>query len=175
MHNVRRLLIGFAMVAATVVGASAAHADRKMLVLIDATGSMSTVRADSTTRFDAAKARAIDQITVQAGLGTTTVAVYTFSDATSTLQTVGGFVSANSAISTIGGLDLFTVGGGITPLAGSMCKAVDDLMASGATTKILEVASDGEENATPPTDPCFGPFSTDSTPPYTTGSWQNLV
>ena len=185
MHNVRRLLIGFATVAATVVGASAAHADRKMLVLIDATGSMSTTRADLQTRFDAAKARALDQINVQAGLGLNGVAVYTFSDATSTLQTVGGFVSVNAAIKVIAGdptatppippLDLFTVGGGITPLAGSMCKAVDDLLATGATTKILEVASDGEENATPMTDPCFGPSSIDPNPPYTTGSWQNLV
>lgn len=188
MHNVRRLLIATATVAATVVGASAAHADRKMLVLIDATGSMSIQRADLQTRFEAARQRAIDQIGVQAGLGLAGVAVYTFSDNTSTLQTVGGvngFVSANEAIIKIGGdptavppippLDLFTVGGGITPLAGSMCKAVDDLMATGATTKILEVASDGEENATPMTDPCFGPFSVDPNPPYTGGSWQNLV
>ena len=188
MHNVRRLLIATTMVAATIVGASAAHADRKMLVLIDATGSMSIQRADLQTRFEAARQRAVDQIGVQAGLGLAGVAVYTFSDNTSTLQTVGGvngFVSVNAAITKIAGdpnavppippLDLFTVGGGITPLAGSMCKAVDDLMATGATTKILEVASDGEENATPMTDPCFGPFSTDPNPPYTTGSWQNLV
>src|ERR1044071_693178 len=158
MHNVRRLLIATTMVAATIVGASAAHADRKMLVLIDATGSMSIQRADLQTRFEAARQRAVDQIGVQAGLGLAGVAVYTFSDNTSTLQTVGGvngFVSVNAAITKIAGdpnavppippLDLFTVGGGITPLAGSMCKAVDDLMATGATTKILEVASDGEQ------------------------------
>ncbi|HMG25057.1 MAG TPA: VWA domain-containing protein [Kofleriaceae bacterium] len=72
---------------ATVAGASAAHADRKMLVLIDASGSMSIQRADLQTRFDAAKARALDQIGVQAGLGLDAVAVYTFSDTTSTLQT----------------------------------------------------------------------------------------
>src|SRR5215831_12351328 len=141
MNNVRRLFIGFTAVLATVVGASAAHADRQMLVLIDASGSMSTVRADSTTRFDAAKQRALDQIAVQASSG----------------------------------LDLFTVGGGNTPLAGSMCAAIDTLAATGATTKILEVASDGEENFTPPADPCFGPFSTDPNPPYSAGSWENLV
>ena len=55
MNNVRNLLVGFAAVLATVVGASAAQADRKMLVLIDASGSMSTVRADAETRFEAAK------------------------------------------------------------------------------------------------------------------------
>jgi hypothetical protein len=185
MHNVRRLLISFATVAATVVGASTAHADRKMLVLIDASGSMSTTRGDLQTRFEAAKQRALDQINIQAGLGLNGVAIYTFSDATSTLQTVGGFVPVNTAIKVITGdpaasppippLDLFTVGGGITPLAGSMCKAVNDLLASAATTKILEVASDGEENATPTTDPCFGPFSMDPNPPYTPNSWENLV
>ena len=46
MLNVRRLLIGFTIVAATVV-AMPAHAQRKMLVLIDASGSMSTVRVGS--------------------------------------------------------------------------------------------------------------------------------
>lgn len=175
MNNVRNLLIGFAAVLATVVGASAAHADRKMLVLIDASGSMSIVRADAQTRFEAAKARALDQIGVQAGIGLDAVAVYTFSDTTSTLQTVGGFVDPNVAITAITNLDLFTVGGGNTPLAGGMCDAVDALNAVTATEKILEVASDGEENFTPSTHPCFGPFSTDPNPPYSTGSWQNLV
>jgi hypothetical protein len=175
MNNVRNLWIGFAAVLATVVGASAAHADRKMLVLLDASGSMSTVRADAETRFEAAKQRALDQIAVQAASGLNGVAVYTFSDTTSSLQTVGGFVDKNTAIATITGLDLFTAGGGNTPLAGAMCDAVDVLTATGATTKILEVASDGEENFTLSTNPCFGPFSTDSTPPYSAGSWQNLV
>ena len=175
MSNVRKLFIGLAAVFATVAGASAAHADRKMLVLIDASGSMSIQRADLQTRFDAAKARALDQIGVQAGLGLDAVAVYTFSDTTSTLQTPGGFVDPNVAITAITGLDLFTVGGGNTPLAGAMCDAVDALNAVTATEKILEVASDGEENFTPPTHPCFGPFSTTSAPPYSPGSWQNLV
>lgn len=175
MNNVRRLFIGLTAVVATAVGASAAHADRKMLVLIDASGSMSTVRADLTTRFAAAKARAASKIADQAALGLDAVAVYTFSDTTSTLQTTGGFVDPSTAITTVNGLDLFTVGGGNTPLAGAMCDAVDVLTATGATTKILEVASDGEENFTPATNPCFGPFSAISTPPYSAGSWQNLV
>jgi hypothetical protein len=178
MNNIRRLFIGFAAVLATAVGASAAHADRKMLVLIDASGSMSTVRADLTTRFAAAKARAASKIADQATLGLDAVAVYTFSDTTSTLQTTqiaGGFVDPATAITTVNGLDLFTVGGGNTPLAGAMCDAVDVLTAQGATTSILELASDGEENFTPSTNPCFGPFSAVSTPPYSAGSWQNLV
>ena len=178
MNNVRFLFTGFAAVVATVLGASAAHADRKMLVLIDASGSMDTIRTDGTTRFDAAKARAKSKIADQAALGLDAVAVYTFSDTTSTLQTTqvaGGFVDPATAITTVNGLDLFTVGGGNTPLAGAMCDAVDVLTAQGATTSILELASDGEENFTPSTNLCFGPFSTVSTPPYSSGSWQNLV
>lgn len=176
MNNVRTLLLGFTVVLATIIGGStAAHAQRKMLVLIDASGSMSTVRADSKTRFDAAKQRALDQIAVQAATGLAGVAVYTFSDTTSTLQTAGGFVDTNTAIATITGLDLFTVGGGNTPLAGAMCAAVDTLTAEPGSEKILEVASDGEENFTPPGDQCAGPFSTDPDPPYTTDSWENKV
>jgi hypothetical protein len=175
MSNVRNLFVGLAAVFATVAGTSAAHADRKMLVLIDASGSMSIQRADLQTRFEAAKARALDQIGVQAGLGLDAVAVYTFSDSTSTLQTPGGFVDPNVAIAAITGLDLFTVGGGVTPLAGAMCDAVDALIAVTATEKILEVASDGEENSTPAAHPCSGPFSSDPNPPYSIGSWQNKV
>lgn len=178
MTHVQRLFIGFTAVLATALGASAAHADRKMLVLIDASGSMITTRADGTTRFAAAKARALSKIADQAALGLSAVAVYTFSDTTSTLQTTqvaGGFVDPNTAITTINGLDLFTVGGGNTPLAGAMCDAVDVLAAQGATTSILELASDGEENFTPSTNPCFGPFSTDPNPPYSAGSWENNV
>jgi len=176
MSNVRILLLGFTVVLATIIGGSAtAHAQRKMLVLIDASGSMDTVRADAGTRFEAAKQRALDQIAVQAISGLAGVAVYTFSDTTSTLQTLGGFVDKNTAIATITGLDLLTVGGGNTPLAGSMCAAVDTLTAEPAIEKILEVASDGEENFTPSTDQCAGPFSTDSSPPYTLDSWQNKV
>jgi hypothetical protein len=178
------------MVAATVVGASAAHADRKMLVLIDASGSMSTVRGDSKTRFEAAKLRAVDQIGIQDALGATTFAVYTFSTTTPpTRQTPvsaahpDGFVDKTTAINVIAGnaglgippLDLFTVGGGSTPLAGSMCDVVDTLVATGATTKILEVASDGEENSTPIGHQCQGAPSTDPNFPYSDGSWQNLV
>jgi len=179
MSNVRNLFIGFSMVLATIAGASTkAHADRKMLILIDASGSMSTTRSGGGTRFDAAKARAISKITEVGQDGLDAVAVYTFSDTTSTLQTVGGasgFVDPTTASMKIASLDLFTVGGGSTPLAGSVCDAVDTLSAAIATDKVLELASDGEENFTPSTHPCFGPSSTIASPPYTAGSWQNKV
>jgi hypothetical protein len=176
MTNVRNLFIGLLTVVATLgVATEAAHAQRKMLVLIDASGSMDIQRADLTTRFAAAKARALDQIADQAGSGLDGVAVYTFSDTTSTLQTVGGFVDPNQAILTVQGLDLFTVGGGLTPLAGSVCDAVDALAAEPAAERIMQLASDGEENFTPNLHPCFGLPSVDPDPPYTLDSWQNKV
>jgi hypothetical protein len=148
-----------------------------MVVLIDASSSMETARtsdAVNPTRFDAAKARAKQQIAMQAGLGIDGVAVYTFSDSAATEQTTG-FVSITDALNKIDTLDLFTVGGGVTPLAGSVCDMVDVLVATHATDKILDLASDGEENSTPVGTHCQGPFSTTSTPPYSDGSWQNLV
>jgi hypothetical protein len=178
MNNVRILLIGFTTVLATILGGSTiAHAQRHMLVLIDASGSMTTPRvndAQNPTRFDAAKARAKSQITDQARQGLDAVAVYTFSDFTATPQTAG-FVDPNVALSTITGLDLFTVGGGNTPLAGSVCDAVDVLVADAAPTKILGLTSDGEENSTPVGHNCQGPFSTTGPPNYSNGSWQQLV
>jgi hypothetical protein len=176
MSNARNLFIGFLTVVAALSATTAtAHAQRKMLVLIDASGSMSIERADLTTRFAAAKARALSQIADQGGSGLEAVAVYTFSDTTSTLQTVGGFVDPNIAITTVQNLDLFTVGGGLTPLAGSVCDAVDTLTLEPAAEKILQIASDGEENFTPDTHLCFGLPSTDPLPPYTENSWQNKV
>ena len=173
--NNRILLTSLATALVTVIGSTAAHADRKMLVLIDASGSMDTLRTDGTTRFATAKTRAKSKIAEQKALdATTTFSVYTFSDTTSTPQTTG-FVTAGIADTAIDGLDLFTVGGGSTPLAGALCDAVGVLSATGATTKVLQLASDGEENFTPSTNPCFGPSSTDPNPPYTAGSWQNNV
>lgn len=158
-----------------------AHAQaRKMLVLIDASGSMDTARpADSvnTTRFAAAKERARLQIQIQARQGLSSVAVYTFSDTTVTAQT-NGFVDPNDARARISALDLLTVGGGSTPLAGSVCDAVDALVSEApnpSDIRILQLSSDGEENSTPLGHPCQGPSSTISEPPFSGGSWQNLV
>ena len=178
MTQYRNLLLGLMVATATFfAGSSTAHAQRKMLVLIDASGSMDIARpgdAVNPTRFAAAKTRAKEQIISQAAFGLAGVAVYTFSDATATPQTAG-FVDANTAITAINGLDLFTVGGGVTPLAGSVCDAVDVLVADGGATKILGLSSDGEENSTPLGHVCQGPFSTIPDPPYSVGSWQNLV
>jgi hypothetical protein len=179
MFNVRLLLTGLVVVIATLAaGSKDAHAQRRMLVLIDATGSMTLPRtgdAVNPTRFHAAKALATQRVLEQDALGLDGVAVYTFQDASATLRTVGGFVSTNDALTAIDGLNPNTIPFGITPLAGSMCDAVDTLVLDGGATKILQVSSDGEENATDPAHACFGPFSTTNLEPFSAGSWQNKV
>ncbi|HEU4726537.1 MAG TPA: vWA domain-containing protein [Kofleriaceae bacterium] len=185
MNHVRILLVGFTIVLATIIaGSSTAHAQRKMLVLIDASGSMSTPRVGDAvhpTRFDAAKALAEQRILEQDNVSVLSgVAVYTFSDSTATLRTPvsaahpTGFVSVNEALDAIDALDLFTAGGGSTPLAGSMCDAIDTLVAEAGTFRILQVSSDGLENSTPIGHQCQGPDTVDPEP-FTSGSWQNLV
>jgi hypothetical protein len=184
MSNVRALLIGFTIVFITIIaGTTTAQAQRKMLVLIDASGSMTTPRMSDPihpTRFDAAKALAEQRINEQNAVSVLSgVAVYTFSDFTSTLQTgtvanPSGFVSVSDALDKIDTLDLFTIGGGSTPLAGSMCDAVDALKLEPASFRILQVSSDGEENSTPVAHLCAGPFSVDPEP-FTAGSWQKKV
>jgi hypothetical protein len=185
MSNVRILLIGFTMALATITaGSTTAHAQRRMLVLIDASGSMSTARPTDLvhpTRFDAAKALAEQRILEQdAASALSGVAVYTFSDLTSTLRTPvsvafpTGFVPVNDALDAIDTFTLANSGGGSTPLAGSMCDAIATLAHDGGAVKILQVSSDGLENSTPVGNPCAGPDSVDPEP-FTALSWQNLV
>jgi hypothetical protein len=178
MSNVRLLFTGLVVVLATLgAGSRDAHAQRRMLVLIDATGSMTTPRPGDVvnpTRFHAAKALATQRVLEQDALGLNGVAVFTFQDASATPRTAG-FVDTNTALIAIDGLDPNTVPFGVTPLAGSMCDAVDALVTDGGATKILQVSSDGEENATPAAHPCFGPFSATSVEPFDLGSWQNKV
>src|SRR5688572_27820830 len=97
------------------LAAGTAEADRTMVVVIDASGSMQTLRSDGQPRFDAAKTLAADRIMTAAmeaeGLGG--VAVYTFNGSGITPQTAG-FVSAFTASTVVAGL---TVTSDLTPLA----------------------------------------------------------
>lgn len=65
--------------------------------------------------------------------------------------------------------------GGVTPLAGSVCDAVQELIDYEPAvwhSEIIELFSDGLENATPPTHACHGPDSVSAGPNYDLGSWQ---
>lgn len=164
-----------------------AWADRKMLVLIDASGSMTTARNNSDTnganRFEAAKKLARDRIREQINAvedtpqNQLTVAVYTFRGTASLIPATAGFIDPEAARTRIETMTLADVGGS-TPLAGAMCAAVDELVATNATTQILQVSSDGEENSTIPGTTCQGtvfPATVDNPENYPLASYQRKV
>lgn len=156
---------------AAIMAASApAYAGRRMLVLIDGSGSMNTSRNNTdgrgATRFEAAKTLSRQHVLEQADADQNLlVAVYTFHDAQLLLRHTGpddlhAFVDPNTARTAIANLGTADATG-TTPLAGAMCRAGDTLHIPAAEDiEILQVSSDGEENATPMTDPCAGPQGT---------------
>lgn len=189
MRNDRVLGTCVVVVLATLLAGSApARAERRMLVLIDASGSMISPRnnADGSgaNRFEAAKflaaKRVGEQVAVDAALR---VAVYTFrSNVTlipaTRVHLTTGFIPASDALDEIEALSTALDLGGSTPLAGAMCQAVDLLALTDATTQILQVSSDGEENSTPIGNPCQGAVFTGTvTDPsqYPTDSYQARV
>ena len=68
MNHVRSLVVGMIVVLCTVLGHASAHAQRRMLVLIDASGSMTLPRPGdlvNPTRFHAAKTLATRRVLEQ--------------------------------------------------------------------------------------------------------------
>jgi hypothetical protein len=182
MKNERILLACIAVALGTIMAVSTpVHAARRMLVLIDASGSMFNSRTNGDgTRFEAARSLAITRVLQQAQVDSgILVAVYTFNGPygpTTLIPRTTGFVDSNSALDAIEGLTLSVVGGD-TPLAGSLCDAIDLLnsASSQGDTKILQLSSDGEENSTPLDHLCHGPFDQDGFEPFDAGSWQQNV
>jgi hypothetical protein len=191
MTNSKVLLASLATAATLAVGATGtAHADRYMVVLVDASGSMTIQRSDGRTRFAAALDRAKDQISHFAmNGGLDGVAVYAFNGTTATLHTGtpptatnpgAPFVDINVARQAVTDLAINKPPTGLTPLAGSLCEALDTVlgMTAGNPERIIQLTSDGEENNTLEGTPCYGPNSNTSIEPYQTmpvRSWQNLV
>ncbi|HWO24024.1 MAG TPA: dockerin type I domain-containing protein [Kofleriaceae bacterium] len=150
-----------------------ARADEHVLILLDVTGSMSlaSTTTPGITRLDVAKQRiatfldAVPPVTRKFALwyfdATHYTSVYPF--------------SANMTAAQVKAQVLTATYGGVTPLAHSICAAVDELVAykpSEFHQKRVYLATDGEENATPTTDQCYGPSSTTAYPMLTSGSWQ---
>jgi hypothetical protein len=159
--------------AGAVLGASArlASANEHVLVVLDVTGSMDTPSIPGMTRLDVAKARltaflsTVPSVTSEYSLwffeGSTYTPIYTFADH----RTRADLTTAISGART----------GGATPLAHTICAAVDELvnyLPSELHTKRIELATDGEENNTPAIDQCFGPSSSTAYPTLDVGSWQ---
>jgi hypothetical protein len=193
MMNPKVLLATLMMALTASVGAAgtAEAQERYMVVLVDASGSMTEIRAsDGKSRFQAATERSdmwINYYAMNGGLDG--VAVYAFNGTTATLHTgsaptpgnpAAPFVDVNVARAAVMGLSTTQPPAGLTPLAGSMCEVLDTLigMQAGDPTRILQVSSDGLENNTPLGNPCQGPESEIDFPPYTSSpvpSWQHLV
>jgi hypothetical protein len=158
-----------------------AAAERSLVVVLDATGSMTQVRTDGKTRFEAAVEAANDRLLFLNAetAGIARVAVYKFYgtgiEQLSNDGAGGAWVTPFDASEDIANA---TVTFEATPLAGSMCDTVDIARASVAAapaTRFLEVFTDGDENNTLMSSPCFGPASLDPNAPFDMGSWQNKV
>lgn len=156
--------------------------ERHVIILIDRSGSMSTLRMGSTTetRFKAAINMAVGFVNSAPSSMTSYYSVWSF-EGTSYTSHLAFTTNATTVKNTLNGL---VVGSALTPLAYSACAATDALQAfagSGTTvppaTKLVFLASDGEENNSPAGTQCAGPNSAAGTswPNYTVGSWQAKV
>jgi von Willebrand factor type A domain/Dockerin type I domain len=155
------------------LGASSrtAKADEHVLVLLDTTGSMTLGSSGGLTRLEVGKARiasfldTVPSVTSKYSLwffeGSTYTRIFSFADNKTAAEVKARVLTATT--------------GGLTPLAHSVCAAVDELinyLPSEFHSKRVYMATDGEENNSPVTDQCYGPSSTTLYPTLTIGSWQ---
>jgi hypothetical protein len=153
------------------LGSAVASADEHVLVVLDRTGSMTLASIPGKTRLQVAKERInafldiVPSVSTKYAFwtfeGTTYTPVYTFAQN----KTPAEIKAAVNAVVT----------GGNTPLARSVCGAVDELinfLPNEFHTKRIYLATDGEENASPTTDQCYGVSSTTTYPNLQTNSWQ---
>jgi len=150
-----------------------------MLVLLDRTGSMQALTSDGSTRCEKALGTAISDVNIFFANNPpgSSVSVWTFRDAAYTPLT-NGFVNEATAEAALDALNP-TGCSGLTPLAESMCDAVDALTttfpSAPAGALRLAVSTDGEENNSD--GECDGPHSLAGTAcgTFDPGSWQQKV
>ncbi|MBZ4419776.1 VWA domain-containing protein [Myxococcus sp. RHSTA-1-4] len=150
---------------------SAAMADEHVLILLDVTGSMSLTSVPGKTRLQVAK----DNINNFLDTVAPTTRKYAFWKFSGTAATPVYNFSDNKTAAEIKAAVNAAVAGGNTPLAHSVCAGIDHLLAFLPTqlhTKRVYLATDGEENTTPTTDQCYGPYSVNAYPNLDSGSWQ---
>lgn len=148
--------------------------EQHSIIVVDRSGSMMGTRTDGQTRFQVAIQNAKDYVNLPLAIPHY-FSVWTFEGSTYIKEQ--GFASGTTTIAT---LNRLTVGTGLTPLAYTVCDAIDALFTyrtdlGNKARKVVKLVSDGEENSTPSGTQCHGPSSTATTPPYTTGSWQAKV
>ncbi|ATB48273.1 VWA domain-containing protein [Corallococcus macrosporus] len=169
LRAVTRVATGLACVVGLWGGV--ASADEHVLVLLDRTGSMGLQSVPGKTRFQVAKERIVAFLNSAAGEprryafwtfeGTSYTPVYNFNQNATQAQVEA---AVNAAVL-----------GGNTPLARSVCAAVDELIGflpNEFHTKRVYLATDGLENATPSGDQCAGFNSATPYPLLEVNSWQ---
>ncbi|ATB37946.1 hypothetical protein CYFUS_003372 [Cystobacter fuscus] len=145
--------------------------EQHSIIVVDRSGSMSAVRTDGQTRFQAAILNAKEYVNLSLAIPHY-FAVWSFEGSTYIKEQ--GFASATTTIAT---LNKLSVGVGVTPLAYTVCDAIDALFTyrtdlGNRAKKVVKLVSDGEENSTPSGTQCYGPSSALENPPYTTNSWE---
>ncbi len=183
--KLKTIVVGTTAILASV--STTAFAERSMVILLDATGSMQAIRPDNgLTRYENAKNEAVTRMRFVAmqTAGLEKVAVYQFYGAETALR-LTGTSDADPWTTDIDAAELAILSSAVsfevTPLAGAMCAAVDRARSSVVgtippVTRFLEVFTDGGENATNPLDPCYGPASVVlQTDPFDDGSWHQKV
>ncbi|NBD08933.1 MULTISPECIES: VWA domain-containing protein [Corallococcus] len=176
IESKRRFLSQAAVALACVGGlcSSAALADEHVLILLDRTGSMGATSVPGLTRLEVAKARIDGYLQIIPSV-TTKYAFWTF-DNTGPTQ-VFNFADNKTPAQISAAVNAVTLGGN-TPLAGSICQAVDALinyLPNQLHTKRIYLVTDGDENATPNLNECYGPYSVGVWPSLDSGSWQAKV
>lgn len=157
---------------------AAPGASAMMLVLLDRTGSMIAIRSSTgNTRCDDALEQSKQDVTdFLSGQPGRAAAVWSFAGSGPTQETAG-FVNeatALAALSTFDGIGCTDV----TPLAESICEAVDFFPPGMSTTdRVIAVNTDGGENVSD--GECGPSISSNTFPPppgnYEVGSWQKKV
>lgn len=143
--------------------------EKHVIIVLDRSGSMWTVRNNGLTRFTEAIQRARSYVNLASSLPRS-FAVWTF-EGTSYIKEQG-FADAATTLST---LNRLSAGNGVTPLAYAICDAVDELLQykpGVMAEKVIRLVSDGEENSTPSSSQCHGFDSTTPYPDLTIDSWQ---
>jgi hypothetical protein len=176
IESKRRSLTQAAVALACVGGlwSGTAVADEHVLILLDRTGSMGSTSVPGLTRLQVAKARIDGYLQIVPSV-TTKYALWTFDNSGPTQ--IFNFADNRTPAQISAAVNAVTLGGN-TPLAGSVCAAVDALinyLPNQLHTKRIYLVTDGDENSTPSLNECYGSWSVGAWPNLDTNSWQAKV